>query len=71
MNFQTKLKLVQAGYKNPTIQVYMIDLKDPDGDMDAYLIPTPQEVLDWGEHYLYTTSWANELVFSNTDFYSS
>ena len=71
MNFQTKLKLVQAGYKNPTIQVYMIDLKDPDGDMDAYLIPTPQEVLDWGEHYLYTTSWANELVFSNTDFHSS
>ncbi|XP_063690639.1 dipeptidyl peptidase 4-like [Bolinopsis microptera] len=50
----------KAGYKNPTIQTYMADLQDPEGDMEAYLIPTPQEVLDWGEHYLYTVSWANE-----------
>ena len=36
----------------------MTDLADD--DEAAYLIPTPQEVLNWGEHYLYTVSWANE-----------
>ena len=50
----------QAGYKNPTIGTYVVDLED--SDSAAYLLPTPEEVLAWGEHYLYTVSWANELV---------